>query len=110
MFLYETDCPFNWARGIICFQGLYGETDLGLLRDHFREVICQETGKKLPTQVIHLCIVMQSGLPESEDYEYFQNYYPEGAIKEALKDHLDRCRRSRYWGELYWKGWYRTQP
>jgi hypothetical protein len=109
MIMYRTNCPADWAAGATAFLGGWGKTDLGALVDLFSEVICMETGKCLPVEVVYLAAVIQSGLPDQHDYDHFIQYFPAGEVKNKIMEHLKKCRESYYWGR-YWKGWYRTQP
>ena len=106
MRIYETECLFKWARGVALLQGIPGEIDILKLNEHFSKVKCWETSAPLPQCVVQLAALIQSGLPDKEDYQYFLLHYPEGEVKEKMKDHFDYCRRSKTWYR-YWKGYVR---
>ena len=110
MKMYLTDCPVDWAMGVIAFLGGWGKTDLNHLVDHYSEVVCLETNKSLPVEIVHLAAVLQSGLPEPQDYKQFISHFPSGGVKDKVMDHLQECRRSYRWGGMYWQGWYLTRP
>lgn len=108
MRLYNTECPFDWAMGIVQLPGFPGECDATSLLYKFASVTCMETQLPLPAEVVFLAAAIQSGLPKEGDHKAFLLNYPEGPVKEKLKSHLDEMRQSRWWNSGLWKGYLRS--